>query len=186
MGNFGIVRDITNQREYERRLEFLANKDSLTGIDNRRTFFRKASNLMETTLMGKRLMYVMMFDLDYFKSVNDTYGHDVGDEVLKRICSTCQDKLPENTLFARYGGEEFTIVVEGFEEEKALDIAENVRTCIENEQFKSNDVVFNVTVSIGVTQVKQEEFKIDEGLSRADEALYEAKRKGRNRVIFKT
>jgi len=185
MGNFGIVRDITNQREYERRLEFLANKDSLTGIDNRRTFFRKASNLMEKTLMTERLMYVMMFDLDYFKSVNDTYGHDVGDAVLKRICTTCQEKLPDNALFARYGGEEFTIIVEGAEVEQALEIAENVRGWIEDEKFKANEVVFNVTVSIGVTQVNQDELKIDEGLSRADEALYEAKRKGRNRVIFK-
>lgn len=184
-GNFGIVRDITNQREYERRLEFLANKDSLTGIDNRRTFFRKAVELMEEKLFSESPIYVMMFDLDYFKSVNDTYGHDVGDQVLKRICSTCQRYLPEEALFARYGGEEFTIVVPGCTQEDIEKVAESVRALIEQETFVSNSMQFNVTISMGLTLVMADEMRIDEALSRADEALYEAKRKGRNRVVVR-
>jgi len=182
IGNFGVVRDITGQREYENKLEFLANKDYMTGIDNRRTFFRKSSEILEKNRFSNEKLFVMIFDLDFFKSVNDNYGHDTGDEVLKRVCKLCSDSLPENTVFARYGGEEFTLIIEAANKDKVCEFAESIRQIIKDEKFKYKDIEFNVTISLGATTLGKEEIRVDEALTRADKALYEAKGNGRNRV----
>lgn len=184
IGNFGVVRDITGQREYENKLEFLANRDYMTGIDNRRTFFRKAGELIEKKHFLEETVCVAIFDLDFFKLVNDNYGHDTGDEVLKRVCKLGVDFLPETAIFARYGGEEFTLVLKGEDKDVINETVESLRKIVEKEQYEFAGINFNVTISIGITTLTKEEMRIDEALTRADKALYEAKHKGRNCVVW--
>lgn len=184
-GNFGIIRDITTQKEYEKELVFLANKDSLTGIDNRRTFFRKAIEYIAQIRDKYEESYVIMLDIDFFKSVNDTYGHDAGDEVLRRTALNIQDVVGEDYIFGRYGGEEFSAILKDISREDACAICERIRARVEGDEIEFEDRKIKVTISIGITEITKEDKNIDVPLSLADEALYEAKHAGRNRYVYK-
>ncbi|MFO7750182.1 MAG: GGDEF domain-containing protein, partial [Desulfobacteraceae bacterium] len=123
---------------------------------------------------------IIMFDIDHFKSINDRFGHDIGDSVLKELTSRISGALRETDTFARWGGEEFMVLLSETEKKGALFIAERLRTIIADSQFQTAGTV---TISLGVA-VFSEKDNEDIFLKRADEALYLAKNNGRNRAEF--
>lgn len=178
-GNFGVVRDLTKQRQYEMELEYFANKDLLTGLNNRRTFFNFArGHFSEVSAQG----VVCMFDIDHFKSVNDTYGHDMGDTVLKQIAQLTLTHFSSGAVPCRYGGEEFAVIFIGMTIEEALAKCEGFRNALQQEQFiTETGKQFSITVSLGLAVVLAHESSIDQTITRADKALYTSKSSGRNR-----
>ena len=159
----------------QRELIVLANVDSLTGAFNRRAFFERAGDLAD----AGRHFAAVMFDIDHFKQVNDTYGHGVGDRVLRVIGREARNG---GAMFGRLGGEEFAIVLEGSSVEAATLYAEELRGKIAALSFETAGQTFSVTASFGIAGRAAQE-TIDQLLKRADAALYQAKRAGRDRVI---
>ncbi|TVO34549.1 diguanylate cyclase [Vibrio algivorus] len=183
-GNFALARastfDISDRIQLEKRLEFLANTDVLTGISNRRHFFEQVEPLFETT--HPKPLSLLMMDVDHFKKVNDNYGHDAGDVVLKHIASTISQHLKPNDIFARLGGEEF-VVLSSMDREQSTLLAETVRKSIEQASIcVTSTLTLKITLSIGLSTQLNHEADIDEMLKQADIALYQAKENGRNRV----
>lgn len=162
-------------------LEFLASRDSMTGIFNRRKFFELASSLFETT---QNNLFISMIDIDHFKKINDTYGHDVGDIVIKTMAGVIAELLPSKAIFGRIGGEEFAVILEEKGQE-VLKLFENIKNEIANLDIETNSDIVKFTISNGIAQKDSEINSIDKLLKKADEALYEAKGTGRNKVIFR-
>lgn len=166
------------RRLQEEEIKLLAETDPLTGIYNRRMFFDYLEiELLRTKRYGNNLSLIML-DIDYFKKVNDTYGHDVGDYVLRTIVDIVKEKVREADILARYGGEEFIIILPETDIGGAKTLAEKIRILIEKNIFNK---VKMVTVSIGVTSF-QEGDTVATFTKRVDNALYKAKNNGRNRV----
>ncbi len=151
-------------------------RDYLTGLHNRRYFFKHAPALHKQD----DHLCVAMMDIDFFKKVNDQYGHDIGDVTLKYISSTLQTALPEAKLISRFGGEEFCVVFQGVEPQEAQQCFDLVREDIEKIAIPLPEGSFNVTMSIGLCTHKSS--SIEEMINIADEQLYLAKESGRNRV----
>ncbi|WP_250654710.1 diguanylate cyclase [Alkalimarinus coralli] len=169
--------------EANRRLTELAIKDDLTGAYNRRYFIAQASQHHSYQVRYKMPVSVMMLDIDHFKKINDTYGHQAGDISLVEFASTCQENLRDTDMFSRLGGEEFAISMPGLDLSHAAQTAEKIRSLIEALRIDySDDKTINFTVSIGVVEMQKQE-SLESALSRADKALYTAKRSGRNRVV---
>lgn len=166
-------------------VERMARYDGLTGAANRRSFMEKADEMIRTTrrLHQSTPLSFLLFDVDHFKSVNDTYGHDVGDEVLVQVAARAKKALREIDVFARYGGEEFVAMLPGANlDEAARLVGERLRKAMADEPFATTAGPLEVTISIGVAQLEGEEQRLEGVLKRADEALYQAKKRGRNRV----
>ncbi|MGA1799003.1 diguanylate cyclase [Sphingomonas sp. 4RDLI-65] len=192
IGLFGLIRDVTEQIEARQVLQdardaadrsaeaamVLASTDALTGLANRRRIVECLDVTLAGTDTAKAMLSVVLFDIDHFKAVNDRYGHDVGDEVLKRVASSATEGLRSTDLIGRYGGEEFVIILPETDADMALQIAERVRARIES---SSADRQPKVTVSLGIASAKVGEAG-QVILKRADVALYEAKNAGRNRL----
>ncbi len=160
-----------------------ATLDELTGIGNRRIFYaRTEAELARCRRKGTPLS-VLMIDLDRFKSINDTLGHAVGDETLRRFAALVAPHLREYDFFARLGGEEFAVLLPDTAEEVAVAIAERVRELIEAERLPDPAFAVPTTVSIGAAELAALEESVDQLMHRADLALYAAKRSGRNRVV---
>jgi diguanylate cyclase (GGDEF)-like protein/PAS domain S-box-containing protein len=176
-----ITRDLTDQRRAEDRLRLLAMTDPLTGALNRRSFFENAKR--ERTRLGAAndSLCVLLLDADFFKSVNDKYGHDGGDSTLQRIVNECRAEIRSSDLLGRFGGEEFAILLPASSIENGQQIAERIRERILDSGHQPG--AFPCTVSIGVAASLAADETIEEIINRADEALYEAKAGGRNCVI---
>jgi len=174
-----VLSDITLAEKYKIELEKLTITDSLTGIGNRRYFHQ---HLKEKIASAKRYEYdlgIIMLDIDNFKIVNDTYGHDVGDEVLKEYSKLILSYLRESDIFCRIGGEEFMIILPHVSAKEAFEIANKLR-----EKIEFSKKIVAITMSFGVTEYIRGE-EIDFIFKRVDSALYEAKNSGRNRVVVK-
>ncbi len=124
-----------------------------------------------------------MIDIDHFKKINDTYGHHTGDMALKVFAKNCLTVLRENDIFGRLGGEEFAAVLPETGEKKAFQVAERLREKISETIMSEGDISFKLQASIGVAALRKEDRKLDDILQAADQALYDAKRLGRNRVV---
>ena len=174
---------ITERKLLEFELIKLATTDPLTALPNRR-YFLEVANLeaVRVNRFGAEASVVMV-DLDHFKSVNDTYGHGVGDETLRQITQLCAKSLRQIDVLARIGGEEFVIMLPGTNEAGGVRLAEKLRHLIFQTPVKVGNNQFNVTASFGVAEILAGESEIDACLDRADSALYVAKQSGRNRVI---
>lgn len=172
------VMDITHRKRDEEEIRLLATTDSLTGIANRREFNRiLASEIERVRRYGKPLSLVM-YDIDFFKRVNDAFGHDVGDTVLQAVTGLVKENIRTVDVVARWGGEEFMVLMPQSNLAAARSTAEKLRQTIAQYRF---DKVDKITVSFGVTEfVLQDDF--NSLLKRADDALYRAKERGRNRV----
>jgi diguanylate cyclase (GGDEF)-like protein len=173
--------------EKSKELERLAQTDPLTGISNRRHFFELAGRELSRGKRSSRPMALLMLDIDKFKKVNDSHGHDIGDEVLKALCKTCLGMIRNIDIFARMGGEEFAIVLPETNKVQAQTIAERIREKLSETSVSlpQGDAVF-FTVSIGISSTASKDASLDGLLKSADVALYKAKRYGRNRVcVFK-
>ncbi|WP_353860532.1 PleD family two-component system response regulator [Azospirillum formosense] len=169
---------------YEQSLS-MALTDSLTGVFNRRYINAHLPRLLERAIDNHKPVAVLLFDIDHFKVVNDSYGHTVGDEVLKEVSNRASRNLRTFDLVARLGGEEFVVILPDTDAEAALTVAERLRTRIADTPFKvSADAgEIPVTVSIGVAAGGRLGDTAEGLIRRADEALYEAKRAGRNRSV---
>lgn len=161
-------------------LRELALLDGLTGLQNRRAFRQSFKRAKARQLRNKTPLCVMLLDIDHFKRVNDTYGHQVGDEVLIKLASVLTRELRGTDEVFRWGGEEFLLLLEETPSEHLEQLAERLRAAVEHEQFLDKSTV---TISIGATHILPHEEE-DVVYPRADEALYVSKRDGRNRVTI--
>jgi two-component system cell cycle response regulator len=163
----------------------MAVTDQLTGLHNRRYLARHLETLLKSNAeTGKRLA-ILIIDVDYFKSINDTFGHDIGDEVLREFARRISENIRGIDLACRYGGEEFVVVMPETDPSLAWTVAERLRKSVEIKPFKISapQGEINVTVSIGVAGSDDPGVAADALLRQADQALYTAKRDGRNRVV---
>ncbi|WP_200762691.1 diguanylate cyclase [Nitrosophilus alvini] len=157
-----------------------AEVDFLTGLLNRRRFERAILELLNDLQTRNYPFSLVIIDLDDFKQINDTYGHPVGDTVLKEMAMILKTFLRANAIAARIGGEEFAVILPGSELEQAVHIAERLRRAVENRTFQGLEL--KTTASFGVTEAKKSD-TLEEIFERADKALYEAKKTGKNRVV---
>jgi len=168
---------------YQKRFFESATKDPLTGIYNRRYFDEHVTEEFGTGGRRERRCSLIMWDIDYFKKVNDTYGHAAGDYVLREIATLVNGHLRDDDLFARYGGEEFVIFLPGTEASGAVRVAAKIREAVEQNRFMYNNRLITVTVSLGVVSFTTGEYvSLKEVLTAADGLLYKAKKNGRNRI----
>ncbi|APG27530.1 hypothetical protein A7E78_06555 [Syntrophotalea acetylenivorans] len=179
-----ICRDISERKRIENELRNLAITDSLTGAWNRRYFISRAKEELARSLRYTPPFALLILDIDFFKLINDTYGHDVGDEVLKSLTERCRMELRETDVFARFGGEEFAALLPQISRENALLTAERLRTSIATMPMEQISETFSITVSIGISLFNGQETSIEELIKQADQAMYRAKKQGRNRVEF--
>jgi diguanylate cyclase (GGDEF)-like protein len=160
----------------------LARRDGLTGIFNRQHFVDEAEQTLRYVAKSSRNASLVLIDLDHFKLINDTYGHVVGDQVLKRTVATCQRYLRSSDVFGRLGGEEFGILLPEYDHEVAQERAEQLRAAIHAEPVgDSHDIT--VSASFGIASTVHHGYELRRLLISADTALYRAKRDGRNRVV---
>jgi len=187
-GVCGISSDITDQKEIQKEIEWLANTDALTKLVNRRRFHELAGIEILRAKKLRHPLSVLMLDIDNFKSINDTYGHNVGDQVIASIGDLCRKKLRNIDISGRLGGEEFAVILPDTSSERAQEVAERLRSEVEDHRIElPNGAVLKFTVSIGCVSSADLELNIaldiEQLLKIADQHLYEAKRSGRNRVV---
>jgi len=162
-------------------LEKLSTLDPLMQIPNRLSLDTNMKIRYDSYQRYKKIFSLIIIDIDYFKDVNDTYGHLVGDDILKCVSKIVQENIRATDIFGRWGGEEFMITLQSTDINHAEKLAEKIRVATERYEF---NVPEQVTVSLGVTEYRSNEDK-DSFTKRVDEALYEAKNSGRNRVVVK-
>lgn len=191
IGVLCVLEDITSRKLIEQSLEQanadlkrLSRTDGLTQISNRRYFDEQISIEWSRAQRNNDEIAIILFDVDYFKQVNDNFGHPVGDTMLTKIAETALTSLKRPTdLIARYGGEEFIILLPGSDIQGALTLAENIRVSIENLELVVGENIAQVTISCGVaSSFPAKKGTITQLISSADKALYRAKSDGRNRV----
>lgn len=166
--------------EYNRKLMKQANTDTLTGLYNRRRTMEYLEKLLETP---DTQISICLCDIDFFKRVNDTYGHDIGDEVLKKISETFQKRLPPDTFISRWGGEEFLLIFPRLNGDETIIALETLRQKIKEIVFDGGTETFSVTLTYGLVEYDYHS-DITTLLKEADEKLYLGKESGRDRIIF--
>lgn len=179
----GFISDITVHKLLEQKLQDAAATDFLTGLPNRRHMMaRMEQELARVQRDEDALAAVLMFDLDLFKAINDQHGHAMGDEVLKHFSQVLMHELRKVDSVGRIGGEEFSIILSGADMDDALRFAERVRVRLAAAPLRDGELCLAITVSIGISAMLATDPNIASSLSRADAALYLAKKRGRNRV----
>jgi diguanylate cyclase (GGDEF)-like protein len=178
------LKELKLRQEYAAKLAYHASHDPLTNLVNRLEFENRLTLALHTAATQGRQHVVMYMDLDQFKIVNDTSGHAAGDQMLRQVGALLKAQVREGDTLARLGGDEFGVLLENCPMQEAIRIAEDLRMCIADFRFVSEDGSFNVGVSIGVVQVSDGMHSLTDILSAADAACYMAKDKGRNRVQF--
>jgi len=157
--------------------------DGLTQIHNKRYLFEALEKELIRARRYERELSLIIFDIDFFKRINDQFGHLAGDYVLRELARVVQDRIRRDEVFARYGGEEFVIVLPETGLNGALALAENLRQRVGSHGFVFQAERIPVTISMGCAQLVKEDKAATDLIQRADEKLYEAKRGGRNRVM---
>lgn len=179
-----LLHDITELKKLEADLAEQARNDYLTGLPNRRFFIERAAVELYRANRHRQPLSVMMLDIDYFKKVNDTYGHQAGDEVLKSLAHIILATCRQFDIVGRLGGEEFAVLMPATSLEQAVEVAERIRLAVEHHAvaLPQGGLPIKFTVSIGVSRLMLETDNIDLILHSADDALYSAKNSGRNKV----
>ncbi len=179
-----IARDISEQKRMELELKRQAHVDYLTGVSNRRHFMEQAEQEFGRAARYDTPLSLFMLDIDFFKRINDSYGHKAGDAVLKKLADVCRKTLREVDIVGRVGGEEFAIMLPETGLDEAVEIAERLREAIAvaDVPLDGDGVSLHFTVSIGVTALTQGASNIDALMNRADKAMYKAKESGRDKV----
>ncbi len=178
-----MASNISKRHNLEVRLRSLCEIDELTGIYNRRKLLTELKSHMDEYTRCKNPLSLLMLDFDHFKAINDKYGHDIGDIVLKEITALCKQHMRSYDIFARYGGEEFIICMPNTNLEQAYQSAERMRQEIEKVKIPIRDQMISTTISIGLTQITPQSMTPSDIIKKADTALYKAKKEGRNRTV---
>lgn len=169
--------------ESEMAVYTAANTDGLTGLSNRHAFKKQGNETLKFCQQQQETIALLIADIDFFKRINDQFGHLAGDEVLIKVADILQSEMRKGDLLARYGGEEFIVLLHGKSAESAYDLAERIRKKVEKHQVSYEDSTISVTISLGVSAMNASKVKNLEALTKhADHALYRAKNNGRNRV----
>ncbi|MNN04681.1 putative diguanylate cyclase YcdT [compost metagenome] len=179
----GIAEDITDKKHMENELHRLATTDVLTQSSNRRYFFDSAEQAFTKSKTAGTPLAFLLLDVDDFKLINDRYGHQVGDQVLQRIAQCGAGALRRGDLFGRIGGEEFAVLLSGCEESTARQIGERLQREVQRLRFCAPGEYFSVSISQGMTLLQPGDESLSMLFSRADAALYEAKRRGKDRLV---
>jgi len=177
-----VARDITDRKIFEEKLRTLAITDSLTEVWNRRYFLRLAQRELDRSKRYGGQLALIMIDLDHFKVINDTYGHDVGDEALKKVAELARISMRQVDIFARYGGEEFVAMLPETGMEQAVRVAERLRQKVAETPLTADNRPVRITLSIGVAVAEPKATDLATLLKNADQAMYKAKQNGRDRV----
>jgi diguanylate cyclase (GGDEF)-like protein/PAS domain S-box-containing protein len=178
------LKEINKLIKENTKLQNLANKDPLTGIYNRRYILDKTKELFYKLYFNKPFA-VLALDIDFFKKINDNYGHEAGDYVLKEFVSMLDEEIRTDDIFGRVGGEEFLIIISGLDLQKIKRISTRIKDKIENHTFLYKNNKINITLSIGACYLDSLiDTSFDDCINFADKALYEAKHSGRNTVCF--
>ncbi|MCU7554342.1 diguanylate cyclase [Alteromonas sp. ASW11-19] len=179
---FGLLMWSYRSRKVQQKLRHLARTDSLTQIYNRGYFAERAERLLKKTQQQNGVLSVALLDLDHFKQINDTYGHQIGDWVLREVVRAMQAVCDENCMLGRMGGEEFAILITDADAQQGLAVAEECREAIEAIDSTPSGHQFTLTASFGVADTRQVGFNFENLSSASDLALYQSKQYGRNRV----
>ncbi len=186
LGYLLILQDITERKKLHQEVENLASKDSLTGLHNRRYLLELAQQEIHRSYRYKHPVSLLIIDIDYFKNINDTYGHLIGDQILTNFAEFLQKTLRNADIIGRYGGDEFVILLPETTSGTALTTATRLCTAIRNSSYSTTKGEVRFTLSIGISS--ENDVKKDTDLyaflERADRALYRAKESGRNRVAL--
>jgi diguanylate cyclase (GGDEF)-like protein len=174
-----LAADLKNARE---GLEQLSDTDELTGLKNRRAFNSALEAEFKKAVRYNRVFSVLMLDADDLKPVNDRFGHAAGDKLIVSIAQVVQESLRETDVLARYGGDEFVVILNETTCDRAVEVAERIRTSVENTSFSSSGERVSSTISVGVACFSENSQDGIEIMAQADEKLYESKRKGKNSV----
>lgn len=178
-----IFTDITELKMLQMQLERQAYYDELTGIFNRRAFYTKCSQQLESAQKNTEPFTVALLDIDHFKRINDTYGHHIGDQMIQHIVKVCKSQLRQDVLFARYGGEEFVLSMKNYTVTESLMMANQICKQVAETPLSVGDNVITTSISVGIAQLEiAEKESLQQLLNNADIALYTAKEKGRNQV----
>jgi diguanylate cyclase (GGDEF)-like protein/PAS domain S-box-containing protein len=178
IGIIAVLLDVTERKKLESKLKKLSFKDELTGVFNRRYFNELIKKQLYTCIRYRSNFSLIMFDIDHFKDINDTFGHPTGDVILKELANLIVSIIRDSDVLCRVGGEEFIVIADYTNLKEAEELAEKIRKKVEGTNFP---YVRKVTVSLGVTEAKTDD-SVETLLERVDKALYNAKEKGRNRV----
>jgi diguanylate cyclase (GGDEF)-like protein len=181
-----FIREMAPVLEAKRLTETLresALQDAMTGLHNRRFLEEYVETLVATTKRHQTSLAILLLDLDYFKMVNDTHGHDAGDAVLKAIAELLKQNVRASDLVIRFGGEEFLILLPDTHGEAAVKVAEKIRSTVEQHKFRIAGGELKKTISVGVALFPEDSETFWQTLKYADVALYRAKDEGRNRVL---
>jgi len=168
----------------KKQAEQLARTDVLTGLNNRRAFFELGNVILKNSLRHGHALSVVMLDIDKFKQINDKYGHAVGDEIIKFVANTLNQRKRESDITGRLGGEEFAIIFQETNITQVLELTEQLREKVQQISVAFENLEINTTASFGIAQLDPECNTLDKLLAKADYALYQAKEEGRNRVII--
>ena len=183
-GTVGVRIDVTQLKQREQELKHLSVTDHLTGISNRRMLLSELQTAHGKVQSESGTYSLLMIDVDHFKKVNDTYGHAMGDEVLKRLTQLIKGELRPHDHICRYGGEEFAVLLPDTSIGGAFSTAERIRTSAKSQRIEADGNSIQISISVGATQIDSRDENYDTALARADSALYQAKELGRDRVII--
>lgn len=182
---YAAARDITDRIETEKRIREMSIRDSLTNVYNRRYIFERLEELFAEYIRNGKHFSISILDIDHFKKINDTYGHQAGDFILKEFTKVISNSLRLYDLLGRYGGEEFIVITLNASKEQTKPIIERILNNVRNEIFMYNKIEIAITFSAGISDtLEHNEVSVEKLIAQADKRLYEAKSTGRNKIII--
>ncbi|KAA1174518.1 GGDEF domain-containing protein [Marinobacter salinexigens] len=184
-----IATDITDRKNMElalqaarKKAEATALKDDLTRINNRRAFFQFGQQLLHQAKRSQSPLAIIMFDLDHFKLINDGFGHEAGDAVLRHVGQLLRDKGRDSDIAARVGGEEFAILLPDADADHAIEMAHRFSSLFRESPIHYRDQEIRISASFGIALLEPQDSRLEKILSRADEAMYQSKNNGRDQI----
>lgn len=180
------IKSVLKIKDLENELYLKSITDYLTGIYNRRYFFEIASKTLEMSKLDNNNFCIALIDIDFFKKINDEYGHDAGDYVLKQFSEIVKQSIRQNDIFARYGGEEFILLFPNSEKQNALEILEKIQFIVRKQilHFNEEKITFTFSSGLSISNEITPDPSLDPIIKIADERLYKAKHSGRDQIII--
>lgn len=182
LGFVEVFHDITEQKQREERLYQRATRDPMTGVFNRGHFTELSTQEIDRARRFAEPLSLIMIDIDHFKKINDSHGHDIGDRAIITLTRVCSEQIRKIDILGRLGGEEFAVVLPRANKEPAFEMAQRLRLTLAAQRMAAHEGEFSLTVSMGLASLRPHTRDLAELLRNADAALYRAKREGRNRV----